>query len=525
MGLWQFHSPPLNQRYSIAPCSIFANVIATDSCYYVSGMRAYSSGLNFQEGAFIKFNLDGTIAQSTYFANDTIGYIFWESPNLIKTLDGNFAQTFTVAPHTGHLHFGFIKLKPNGDTLLFKTYLNLYEENNDDWVVQPGGFLQDPIDSAYYGTVNVSRYSDLVGGTALFKLSKTGEFLWHKTFYGTLGNYRIFKGNSLIKIAPDRLMIGGTRIHTPAANSDFRLNTKLVIIDTLGNEIQSKVLGVGILADNCNGLIQTIDGGFIYGGKNGEFVQNGNAMVYRGIIIKLAPNLNEEWRIEDEEPSGESRVNFENILKINDSNFVAVGRTIDTTSINSHGIHSGGRLLKFNLTGDIIWDRNYQRVQFLDNENNIPTHILYDVDMTADSGFVMVGQAINSEASNPEPVGQLGWLVKTDKYGCLVPGCQEFDNPDTTDTVITPPDPEIGLKVYPNPAKDELYIYYASQNHTGNAIASLFNMQGQIVSQWPLNTNYTTYMLDVEHYAKGTYVLKILDGEAVLKVEKVIFSE
>jgi len=511
--------PILNNRLDVgtAGATIFSSVFATDSCYYVSGMRALQQGWNLQEGVFIKFNLDGSIADTTYYRNDSANYILWESPNLIKTLDGNFAQTFATDTIGSHKYFGFIKLKPNGDTLIFRTYLDLYQQNNDDRVVQPGGFLQDPIDSAFYGTVNVYRYSDLVGGTALFKLSKTGELLWHHTYYGISGNFRIFNAASLIKIAPDRLMIGGTQTHTPAANADWRDNTKILIVDTLGNIIQSKNYPVDQLAYGCNGLTQTMDGGYIYGGQNGTFVQNGNAKLYKGRIIKLDANLNEEWRIEDIEPSGQSRKNFENILKINENTFLAVGRTIDTTTINVHGLHTGGRLLKFSTSGNIIWDRNYQKVQFLDNENNIPTHILYDVDITPDSGFVMVGQSQNFEASNPEPIGQLGWLVKTDKHGCLVPGCEEYDDLNVSQTDL----PEIGLKVYPNPASKELYVYYSNPIHSKKVNASLYNSNGQEVLSFNMSTNNTTYMLDVTTLPKGIYFLKV-SSDVSQEVEKII---
>jgi len=56
-------------------------------------------------------------------------------------------------------------------------------------------------------------------------------------------------------------------------------------------------------------------------------------------------------------------------------------------------------------------------------------------------GFVMVGQAVNYH-ENPEPYGQMGWLVKTNPYGCIVPGCQFGDNPvdaEPKDTSIMNP--------------------------------------------------------------------------------------
>jgi len=509
--------PILNNRLDVgtAGATIFSSVFATDSCYYVIGKSKDLIPPYLQEGVFIKFNLDGSIADTTYYKNDSANYILWESPNLIKTLDGNFAQTFTVAPMADDFHFGFIKLKPNGDTLIFRTYLDLYYQNLDDWVLQPGGFLQDPIDSAYYGTVNVSRYSDLVGGTALFKLSKTGELLWHHTYYGISGNFRIFNAASLIKIAPDRLMIGGTQTHTPAANADWRDNTKILIVDTLGNIIQSKIYTADQLAYGCNGLTQTMDVGYVYGGQNGTFVQNGNARRYQARIVKLNANLMEEWRIEEGLPTSPTRMNFENILLINDSSFVAVGSTVDTVSYSIS--NTAGHLLKFNLNGEVLWRRYYQKVLPDQNTNNFPTHILYDVDITPDSGFVMVGQSQNFEASNPEPIGQLGWLVKTDKHGCLVPGCEEYDDLNVSQTDL----PEIGLKVYPNPASKELYVYYSNPIHSKKVNASLYNSNGQEVLSFNMSTNNTTYMLDVTTLLKGIYFLKV-SSDVSQGVEKII---
>ncbi|MDX1350801.1 MAG: T9SS type A sorting domain-containing protein [Putridiphycobacter sp.] len=514
-ALYSIAQPIINERYTIGSASIFANVIASDSCYYVTGMRALQQGFSLQEGVFIKFNLDGSIADTTYYKNDSANYVFWESSNLIRTLDVNFAQTFATDTIGSHKYFGFIKLKPNGDTLIFRTYLDLYQQNNDDRVVQPGGFLQDPIDSAFYGTVNVYRYSDLVGGTALFKISKTGELLWHQTYYGVLGNFRIFNAASLIKIAPDRLMIGGTQTHTPVANADWRDNTKILIVDTLGNIIQTKIYPADQLANGCNGLTQTMDGGYIYGGQNGTFVQNGNARRYQARIVKLNANLIEEWRIEEDQSKSQTSVNFENILKVNDTSFVAIGKTIDSLTYNFY--NTAGRMLKFNLNGDVLWRRYYQKVLPDQNTNNFPTHILYDVAITPDSGFVMVGQSQNFEASNPEPLGQLGWLVKADKHGCLVPGCEQFDGLSISQTDL----PEIGLKVYPNPASNELFVYYSNAAHTNNVSASLYNSNGQEILIFDMSTNNTTYMLNVAALSKGIYFLKVT-SDVSERVKKII---
>ncbi|MDX1349837.1 MAG: T9SS type A sorting domain-containing protein [Putridiphycobacter sp.] len=508
--------PVLNKRTDLnVSAKIFADVIATDSCYFVAGTNAGSQAL--QEGLFVRFNLDGTVANTSSYGNDTSHIVFWESPTLIQTNDNNFALTFAVDPISGPRHFGFIKLKPNGDTLIFKTYLDIYDETLDDVVFQPGGFLQDSVDSCYYGTINISKELTALSGVALIKLDPLGNLLWYKKFYGSFSStYFGHNSQSLIKTHDNKLIIGGSRYKNGLGTSTIRSNIKFTITDLAGNLLQTKVFPDDILAYGCHGLMETIEGGYIFTGRNGSFFQNGNAMEFVGRVVKLDSNFDEIWRIERGYPAVESFINFENILKISDTAFVAVGTSTDSTSypIWNHA----GWLLKFNLDGDVLWERNYQKVLPNDNTNNFPRHYLYSVDITADSGFVMVGQAINYETTNPEPYGQLGWLVKTDKHGCIVPGCEQFDGLSVSETEL----PEIGLSVFPNPANNELFVYYANGNHSNLTHAVLFNIQGQQVMQFPITSNNTTYMLDVSSLAKGVYVLQVADSSGLLKSEKVV---
>ena len=513
-----FAQPILNESYSLgADGSIFSSILATDSCYYVSGMQVYEQGQDLQEGVFIRFNLDGTISDTSFYRNDTVEYIFWESPNLIKTLDGNFAKTFTVAPVNGHYHFGFIKLKPNGDTLIFKTYMDIYNQNQNDWVAQPGGFFQDPADSTYFGTVNIATYSNSVGGVALFKLDKNGNFLWHTKYYGDLSDFGIFQAQSLIKTAPNRLVIGGFRIKSAASHQNIRFNVKLILTDSLGNIFQTKIYPSDLLGIGCRGLTQTVDGGYIFAGRNGTFVDNGQAMEFQGRIVKLDSNFVEDWRIERGYPIDESLMNFENILKTSDSTFVAVGKSIDTVS-NPLLWNTAGNLMKFNIDGEVIWERFYQNINYDSTMFNIPSHVLYSASMTPDSGFAMVGQVLGYDNTGAG-TGQFGWLVKADKYGCLVPGCQQYDDLGINPSLVS----TIGLKTYPNPANNELYIYYANQNHSNQVKGVLFNNMGQQIMQFSMPTNHTTYMMNVSTLNKGMYILKVYSEDSE-QVEKIIIE-
>jgi len=514
-----FAQPTINNIYVFGdlPSTIFSNVIATDSCYYISGKRKNTLSPNLQEGLFVRLNLDGTVYDDYRYANDSVQYIFWEQPTLIKTNDHNFALTFAVDPLNGPRHFGFVKLKPNGDTLIFKTYLDIYNDTQDDDVFQPGGFLQDSIDSCYYGTINISKISSIIAGVALIKLDPQGNLLWYKKFYGSFGStYFGHNSQSLIKTSDNKLIIGGCRYRNGSDNSYTRYNTVLTITDTAGNLLQTKIYPDDHLALQTNGFCQTIDHGYLFTGINGVFTQNGNAEEYKGRLVKLDSSFTEAWRIEKGLSAPSPYISFKNILKVTDSTYVAIGESRDTISYDIAG--SAGWMIKFNIAGDVIWERFFQKVLPDNSTINFPRHALYSADITADSGFVMVGQARNSEASNPAPVGQLGWLVKTDKHGCLVPGCEQFDGLSIGDLEV----PEIGLSLYPNPANNELFVYYANSNHNNSTEAALFNIQGQQVMQFPISSNNTTYMLDVSNLGKGVYVLQVADNSGLLKTEKVV---
>lgn len=502
----------LNERYDLNSVStIFGSVIATDSCYYVTGICANESGVENLKAPFIRFNLDGIIHTQSTLENDTMGFATWESPNLIKTLDGNFAQIATTFDDSNHSAYMFIKYAPNGDTLV-TNYINEFYEEDSNIAITSSKFFQNS-DSSYTCLVHPSRTTDLVGALVLFKLDKTGQLLWHKNYYGLADNYyRILKGTSLIKYDNNTIIIGGTLLHTPPHNEDKRHHVKIIKTDTLGSIIQEYTYWDDLLSNGCNGLTKTIDGGLLYCGQNGQYFQSDNSIEYKGHIVKLKPDFTFDWRIELGISTGFAYVNFNNILPLNDTEFVAIGKSVDTIGGE---VNIFGWMVKFNINGEVIWERKFYKVPNFGYTNNLADHNLYDIDITPDGGFVMVGQSINTR-ENEHPYGQLGWLVKTDSYGCLVPNCQYL--------AIEPSETKHKIVLYPNPIQNDLYLYLGNQNFTENTQVFIYNLQGQIMQNWEAISNNITYMVDVSNFVKGVYVLKIQDGNHVIWTEKIVVS-
>ena len=91
-------------------------------------------------------------------------------------------------------------------------------------------------------------------------------------------------------------------------------------------------------------------------------------------------------------------------------------------------------VIKVSEDGDSLWSRTYN----LEDDSTA----LYEIRQAKEDNqgnLVMVGERINYE---PDLYSQQGWMMKLDKYGCLVPGCNLVDTEDKEITKVT-------IKVYP----------------------------------------------------------------------------
>ena len=526
LQLFTYGQEVLNLRYNLNyNNTIFENIIVTDSCYYTTSYSIPQSS-NKVEGGFVKINLDGTINNTSFHKNDTMHIQFTSThSDLINTLDNNFAIMSKVSIVPGWSDLMFYKLTPNGDTISTNYINTIHLDGNS--ILNVNALIQNN-DSTYNCIIHLEKNSNLLGGIALLKLSKTGELLWHKYFWGLgVNNYRILRANSIIKYDVNKLLIGATTIE---ANSPYEVNwkvhTKLYMTDTLGNLLWQRTYWADTINNAVNGLTKTTDGGVVYCGNYGRYNTVNFGLDYQPQITKLDANFDLEWRIKLDK-WGSYNYTLNNILTLNDTEFVAVGNSF-ATGENNMPFGKTGHLVKFNINGKVLWERKYTKVPHFDGESNWATHILYDVALTPDSGFVMVGQSTNFYTDNGVPSGQQGWLVKVDKHGCLVPNCQQYDNVDTTttDTTIVQPPVIIPENVlYPNPANTSLYYYHTQSDTTQQQTAYMYNLQGKLVQQFNLSNSNITYSIDVSNFSSGIYLFIIKNelGE-ILRSDKVVVS-
>jgi len=173
-----------------------------------------------------------------------------------------------------------------------------------------------------------------------------------------------------------------------------------------------------------------------------------------------------------------------------------------------------GIIAKVSNNGDSIWMRKYFGVTDVWESNQ-----LHDAEITPDSGYSFVGEAFNPWQGDDQ--GQFGWLLMTDKYGCLVPGCQLVSS--TNEPVQNNSETDISFKIYPNPAVSIVNVLI-TQSLLPDAVLHLIDESGNELDQWRNFEKGATYMIPVDNYPAGIYFLNMTYGNSIVGNEKLIIS-
>jgi len=517
----------LNKRYALNyNALIFSTVAVTDSAYYITALGANNNNMIDDDYVMIKIDFDGNVIGYTTYSDTLAVSNFTElgTATLLKTLDSNFVQILLTVTSTDERGLLFIKSDKNGNVLQTKQ-INQMSIDTVFQTFYPAGIWQNE-DSTYIGGVTInSKVSPYQDAYVIYKLDKNANLLWYKIHWVDI-NYYVSYASSILKYSPNKYIIGGFKGNNTLTIPDLsyhRMYPYFIVTDSLGNFLYDHTDWQDLVVYGTKSLTKTSDSSILYCGKYATYNQTEEWEDYISYIVKFDTNFNKIWEIKVGRFGGATGAGFNKILTLNDTMFVAVGKN-STDTVGQYGSICG-YLVKFNLEGEVLWERKYVKIQ--GSQFNWPDHYLYDISMTRDSGFVMVGQVTNSQNFTGYLPGQKGWLVKTDKYGCLVPNCQQYDGIDTTttDTIITPIDtthtPPIDstdtiivepADIFPNPATTEIYYYHLQGESTSPFTCYIYNLQGQIVQQFTVSDDKVTYIIDVSQLAAGTYVFKVVSS-------------
>ena len=167
-----------------------------------------------------------------------------------------------------------------------------------------------------------------------------------------------------------------------------------------------------------------------------------------------------------------------------------------------------GFLAKIDDNGNIIWDRVFNYENF-----GLIWFNFYDLIQFNDSGYLVAGSA---DKYNPEINfwEYKGLLIKTDNYGCVIPGCH------ITSTQKSPSH-SIDILLYPNPTSNILQIQL---ENVPNGTFKVFDATGSLIHKFSHFDFTDVHILDVSTFIPGTYHLQYTNKEGQIWAESFVVS-
>ncbi len=486
-----------NLRYHFGyPASVLTSIEVTDSCYYATGVFADSVFPYKKSNIFAKFDLYGNLIHSKILANPDKTYETWAN-TLQLTDDGNFINGGYSVDST--MKMIFIKYNSEGDTLFTREYFNPFYPLSSFIVFE--GMVTDPADSSHIITCSIEHPLYQTYCIYLLKIKENGDVVWDKVLYHDID---LRNTPSTIEILPNSKYIIGGKIHK-SSNNNFIFRTYIFQVDSLGEMEWEYLSPAGELQNSAFGMLPTPDGGLVIAsGKGVEFITGPNSMLlFNHYVYKLDADRNFEWGVDirDSFPSP-NNVIYKLIASPDGSGYVCAGQIFEYTG--GGGYNENGVIAKVSTEGDSLWTRYYNYV-----DSPADTHAFYDLEATADGGYVMVGQATDHFTGGESPLQQ-AWIVKVDEYGCLVPDCHLSS---VDDIKIN-----IKLDLYPNPARDYLNVFYYDPAHSGEVHFRIVDVQGRVMQSFSSRVNDITHIISLSGYAAGQYFLQAeVRGEVVSK--------
>ncbi len=508
-----------NQKYGFNyPAAIIQGIVANGDSIIISGFVG-DSFPPYPNRSFIGVaNQQGDIQHFQIL--DTTDKDYWIYPrSLIKSKYGNYYFTNGVylekyTPNLGNFRAFFWKLNQNLDTIYTKHYFpNVI---TDELMIES----------------QVEYNPDTLGLLCT---------LWK---YNNQGN---FYDGDLVLILTDGLgnelkrVQYGENLYRNDAISLVRCNGGFLATGWKLREFHESASGLwkyefcpNVLLFNANGdiiksyntpsldyriskwAIPTSDNSYVFCGSKMYNIHYPNSapdqtqQLSKGYIEKLDANFNKVWG----KSFGDSTYisGFNKIIEAKNGDYIAVGRDLsayETVGIDTVIVDSAaetGWVIRVSPSGNKIWERWHKIVY-----GNSTSNWLGDIYEQADGSLVMSGLAYDDV---PSPITTYGWLIKTDSFGCLVPGCETVGIAENTPI-------ESSFKLYPNPASDRLFLYYHNPQ-LQNCVFAVRDIAGrQLVPPTPLE-NSTTYEMRIGDWAKGLYFVEVRDEKGNVHTEKFV---
>ncbi len=238
------------------------------------------------------------------------------------------------------------------------------------------------------------------------------------------------------------------------------------------------------------------------------------------VVVSMDIEGNQEW-ITIVNPNPVDGSSIDALSKTCDDGFIAGARStvpvIENDSLVASDILEA-QLIRFNTQGEILWKRNFRLI-----DNPTAEHEIRQVEQTADNGFVMVGEYINTNINDTTNIFpyQRQLIIKTDACGCLVPNCDpECSRANCEDFPVF--EDENFLLLGPSPTSGTLNVFVANVSSDKNHSLKLFSSSGALILEESNVVPDVTYIFDLSNVSPGIYFAQLLNNEGVVQTEKFV---
>ena len=326
----------------------------------------------------------------------------------------------------------------------------------------------------------------------IIKTDTAGNEIWKKK----IGVAGIDENALKIDILQNNLIISGYKTsHNANAYSGFVMR-----LDTAANVIWNKTLNTNFGGGGNAKILK--DGNIAICSQYREYT-TGTDRYTRFQIEKITPNNVTLWSKKMGQIGLE--LGISSIIESKQGNIVVDGQVAYNTA---NGVTANGIVWVVNQNGDSLFTREFYYQQGCQN-------YFRDMIQASDGGYCFAGFFIPLYA-NSQCVGtQDIWLLKVDSNFC------ESAIPCTSNVGITNYTKDEGVKVYPNPANNELYFVFNIEE-AKTITVDLFDINGRLLLSKTYDNAKEPHRLDIENIANGLYFYKIATGQKLIKTNKVV---
>lgn len=464
-----------NDHSGVSQADLSWLIIPHDSGYMIvqDGFEPFSTAIRV---SFTHVSQEGVINEYRSFGVDSIGCFSGDANGPSIDSDGGFLLCGGTSDGSRDGAV-FWRFDEEVDSLWSK---EIYPDANDNAI----GRAAREHHGKLYGAGGVWHPGNS-GQMFLAALDTNGTLLWTHE-YGTSVRDEAY---SLDTVADGGFVIAGTHW---ASSADWQ--GYVVKVDSEGSEQWHQYLG-GPYQESPIRAISSRAGKIFCAGTYAAYQQGGTTK-QRLYAAQLTSDGSIEWQ---RQYGGQSEVNYlSSVTELHDGSFIAPGSYDD-------GIAVKGVLLHLAENGDSLWMRTYQHPP---NAGPFGVHWLQHAIQDPNGSIVSTGIVADGE--------QDLWVIRVDSFGCLVPGCQLFDQ-------VAEQGDGLHVGIYPNPASERLYITFRS-GAIPQGEFTLVDAEGRIVRRFAPGGKSEEIDLDVRTQPPGSYLLTYADKQGERWAQRVVIE-